>query len=115
MARTTDAVQKAAAREMLEATSKRRELAKVYRGEDKVDMYLSPTYQPYFGRVMRVTINGVSILFPVDGSVHAIPKTFADEITSRRMKIDEIITKQNRIANIPVNVDAAVPGDTLLF
>lgn len=115
MARASDAVEKAAAKKMLEATSKRRELAKYYRNEEKVDIYLSPTYQPYFGRVMRVTINGVSIYFPVNGTTHAVPKTFADEITSRRMKIDEIITKQTRMADIPVNMDASTPGDTQLF
>lgn len=115
MARASDAVEKAAAREMLEATSKRRELAKYYRNEEKVDIYLSPTYQPYFGKVMRVTINGVSIYFPVNGSTHSVPKTFADEITSRRMKVDEIITKQTRMADIPVNMDASTPGDTQLF
>ena len=115
MARASDAVEKAAAKKMLEATSKRRELAKYYRTEEKVEIYLSPTYQPYFGKVMRVSINGVSIYFPVNGSTHAVPKTFADEITSRRMKVDEIITKQTRMADIPVNLDTATPGDTQLF
>ena len=115
MARASDAVEKAAAKKMLEATSKRRELAKYYRNEEKVDIYLSPTYQPYVGKVMRVSINGVSIYFPVNGSTNAVPKTFADEITSRRMKVDEIITKQTRMADIPVNLDTATPGDTQLF
>jgi len=115
MARTSDAVERAATREMLSATNKRRELAKYYRNEEKVDMYLSPTYQPYFGKVMRVTINGVSIYFPVNGSTHSVPKTFADEITARRLKIDEIITKQAKMADIPVNMDTATPGDTQLF
>lgn len=115
MARTTDAVEKAATKEMLEATNKRRELFKYYKNEEKVDMYLSPTYQPYFGKVMRVTINGISIYFPVNGSTHKIPKTFADEITARRLKVDEIITKQAKMADIPVNMDTATPGDTQLF
>lgn len=115
MARTSDAVEKAATKEMLLATNKRRELAKYYREEEKVDMYLSPTYQPYFGKVMRVTINGISIYFPVNGSTHSVPRTFADEITARRLKVDEIITKQAKMADIPVNMDTATPGDTQLF
>lgn len=115
MARTSDAVEKAAAKEMLLATNKRRELFKHYKDEEKVDMYLSPTYQPYFGKVMRVTINGISIYFPVNGSTHSVPRTFADEITARRLKVDEIITKQAKMADIPVNMDTATPGDTQLF
>ena len=111
MPRVSDAVEKAAQREMQEATTKRRQMAQFYRDEEKVDMYLSPTYQPYFGKVMHVTINGASIYFPVNGSTYASPKTFADEITSRRKKVDEIIAKQNRMADIPVNVDSATPGD----
>lgn len=115
MARISDSTDKAATKAMMEASQKRKELLKHYREEEKVELYLSPTYQPYFGRVMKVTINGNSIYFPVDGTTHAIPVTFADEITSRRMKIDEIVAKQHRMADIPVNLDTAVPGDLEIF
>ena len=46
MPRVSDAVEKAAQREMQEATTKRRQRAQFDRDEEKVDMYLSPTCQP---------------------------------------------------------------------
>jgi hypothetical protein len=50
----------------------------------------------------------------VDGSTQTIPKTFADEITRRRMAIDAIINKQKRLADIPANNESS-PGELNLF
>jgi hypothetical protein len=71
-------------------------------------------YQPYFGKIMQVMINGVSIFFPVDGSTHMVPQSFADEITARRMAIDAMIDKTNRMSNIHENQEDA-PGALKLF
>ena len=38
--------------------------------EPKVPMYLSPMYRPYLGNVADITINGVTIFFPVDGNTY---------------------------------------------
>ena len=46
--------------------------------EPKVPMYLSPMYRPYLGNVADITINGVSIFFPVDGNTYEVPRSFAD-------------------------------------
>lgn len=100
--------------ELVNAEARRKKLLKVYREETKVPMYLSPMYRPYFGNVMRVMINGISIYFKVDGSTQNIPKTFADEITARRMAIDAILTKQHKMANIAANSESA-PGELTLF
>jgi hypothetical protein len=98
----------------MQAESQRKELLKVYRAEKKVPMYLSPMYRPYFGNVMQVAINGISIYFKVDGSTQLVPQTFADEITSRRMAIDRTLTKQRKMADIPSNYERN-PGELTLF
>lgn len=107
-------VMKASNRELANAENRRKKLIGVYKEETKVPMYLSPMYRPYFGNVMTVMINGISIYFKVDGSTQMVPKTFADEITSRRMAVDAILTKQNRMSNVANNVESA-PGELKLF
>lgn len=102
-------------REIAKASQRRKELIKYYKGEKKVTTYLSPMYRPYFGNVMTVTINGVSIRFPVDGSKQEIPVTFADEIERRRRNIDNIEKKQKRMAAIKENEDKGSIGALPLF
>ena len=89
-------------------------LRKQYADEQKVPMYLSPMYRPYFGNMMDVNINGVHIVFPVDGSTQSVPQTFADEIARRRMAIDNMLTKQNRMSDVASNVEGA-PGELSVF
>jgi hypothetical protein len=101
-------------KKLTEAQAQRKKLHLHYRSEDKVPMYLSPMYRPYFGNVMRVMINGISIFFKVDGSTQTIPKTFADEIVSRRMAVDSMLTRQGRLANITQNTESS-PGELNLF
>ena len=84
-------------------------LRKQYAEEPKV-----PMYRPYFGNTMDVNINGIHIIFPVDGSTQTIPQTFADEIARRRMAIDNMLTKQNRMSDVASNVESA-PGELSVF
>lgn len=100
--------------EMATAEKRKHELHAGYCNEEKVSMYLAPLYKPYFGNVMRVSINGISIFFRVDGSTQQVPKTFADEITSRRLAVDAINEKQTRMANIKENNESS-PGALNLF
>lgn len=85
-------------------------LANKYRSEEKVPMQVSPLYRPYFGNVMKVCINGISIYMPIDNTTHYIPKTFADEIHSRVKAIDAIMKKQDKMANISGNLETT-PGE----
>lgn len=101
-------------REIAAATARKKELLRVYKQEKKVMTYLSPMYRPYFGNVMIVTINGISIRFPVDGSKHEIPVTFADEIERRRKYIDSIIKRQKKMADISTNFERTA-GELELF
>lgn len=96
--------------ELLNAEARKKQLLQHYRNQEKVPMYLSPMYRPYFGNVMRVSLNGISIFFKVDGSVQKVPKDFADEITARRIAIDAILTKQSKMADITKNYESS-PGE----
>lgn len=99
---------------MHNAEQQKQTLRNVYTAEEKVPMYLSPMYRGNFGRVMRVMLNGVSIYFPVDGTTHNIPQSFADEIARRRMAADNMMTKQNRMADISNNAERS-PGELNVF
>ena len=110
----TAEVMKKAGQALIAGEARKKELTKEYQAEPRVPMYLSPMYKPYFGNVMRVSINGISIWFKVDGSTQLIPKTFADEIASRRMYVDAIVNKQRRMADIPNNAEKGV-GELKLF
>lgn len=112
--KTTDEIVKEANEQLHQAELQKKKVIEEYKGEQKVPMYLSPMYQAHFGNVMQVSINGVAIFFKVDGSTQMIPQTFADEITSRRIQIDNILTKQSRMANIPQNFESS-PGELNLF
>lgn len=102
-------------REIAQASARRKELIKFYKNEKQVVTYISPMYRPYFGNVMTVTINGISIRFPVDGSKQSIPATFADEIERRRRNIDNIEKKQKRMAAVKENEDKGSIGSLSLY
>lgn len=102
-------------REIAQASLRRKQLIKHYKGERQVITYVSPMYRPYFGNVMTVTINGISIRFPIDGSKQEIPATFADEIERRRRNIDNIERKQKRMAAVKENEDKGSIGSLSLF
>ena len=97
-------------KEIAKATKNLDNLANRYKSEEKVPMAVSPLYRPYFGNVMKVSINGISIYMPIDNTTHFIPKTFADEIHSRVKAIDSIMKKQDRMANIADNLETT-PGE----
>ena len=102
-------------REIAKASLRRKQLIKHYKNEKQVVTYVSPMYRPYFGNVMTVTINGISIRFPIDGSKQEIPATFADEIERRRRNIDNIERKQKRMAAVKENEDKGSIGSLSLF
>lgn len=89
-------------------------LRSVYLKEKLVPVYLSPMYRPYLGKVMNVDINGVSVFVPIDGQTYNVPLTFADEITRRRMAVDAMLTKQDRMADIHNNHEGS-PGELKMF
>ncbi len=103
-----------AAREVARANKARKDLIKHYRDEEHVTTYLAPLYRPHFGNVMVISVNGIRISFPIDGSKQDIPITYADEIDRRRRCVDAITTKQNRMADVRNNYESN-PGELKLY
>ena len=101
-------------KEHIAAQARKKELLKTYRDEDKVAIHISPMYRPYFGNVMIMTINGITIGVPVDGTTHKIPKTFAEHINARITKVDSIIKKTDSMADITRNFENN-PGELEMF
>ena len=104
----------AANTELIETETKRKRLVDEYRNEEKVSCSLSPLYAPYFGKVLQISLNGVTIAFPVDGSSHKIPKSFAAELATRRMAVDAIIKKNKSRSDIAKN-NESYPGELPLY
>lgn len=96
------------------AQQKKKVLHAAYKKEELVPMYLSPQYRNEFGNVMPVTINGIAIFFKVDGSTQLVPRTFADEITRRRLCVDNKLNRQHRMSNIVENYETSA-GEIKLF
>lgn len=105
---------KAIQNEHLKVQARKKELLKIYRDEEKVAVHISPMYRPHFGNVLVLTINGITIGVPVDGSAYKVPKTFAEHISARVAKVDAIIKKTNDMANIGGNFESN-PGELELF
>lgn len=114
MVNKKDDVMETARQDLFRSQNAKKDLRDAYAAERKISTYLSPMYRPYFGNVMRVMINGISIYFPVDGSTHAVPESYACEIARRRMCIDNTLAKQERMASVKDNAENT-PGELTLF
>ena len=105
---------KKASQDLINAQRRKKELHAVYMNEEKVPIYLSPQYRNEFGNVMPVTINGIAIFFKVDGSTQYVPKTYADEITRRRLCVDNKLNRQHKMSNVRENYETSA-GEIKLF
>ena len=114
MPKVSNDIMAEANKQLQQAKDFKPKLRAIYANEPKVPIYLSPMYRPYFGKNMRVMIQGISIYMPVDGSTHQLPQSFADEVTRRRMCVDAMLTKQGRMSDIQSNYERA-PGELSLF
>lgn len=79
--------------------------AKELKEQDQVTLSMAPMYRPYFGDVMTVSLNGLSIYFPLDGRGYKIPKAYAQIIQERRRRVDEHIMRTQRLANVTQNFE----------
>lgn len=93
---------------------RKKEMVEEFKKEEKVSVYLAPLYRPYFGNVMTISINGVSIYLPVDGKTYEIPKTYASVVEERRQAIDRLLMKQGIMASVQDNVEST-PGELELL
>lgn len=92
----------------------RKALAKAFKAQKKKVVQISPLYRPYFGRVMTVTLNGISVAVPCDGKSYEIPESFAEEVRVRIYKQDRLIQKKNRLGDVQRNFESS-PGELNLF
>ena len=100
--------------DMGQAEMKRRSLVTQFREQEKVAVSISPLYKPYFGKVMTVTINGISCAVPVDGKTYKVPFSFAEEVEARKRKQDELLEKKKGMGNVQNNFETS-PGELTLF
>ena len=96
------------------AEAGRRKLGEVFRKEEKVPVSISPLYKPYFGKVMTVTINGISCAVPVDGKTYVVPKSFAEEVNIRKFRQDQLTEKAKKLSDVQNNFESS-PGELPLF
>ena len=104
-------------KKVVEVEKGRRTLATEFRNEEKVPIKIPPLYKPYFGRVMTISINGISCAIPVDGQVYQVPKSFAEEANVRMFKQDELLQKQEALSEASKNRNnfENYPGELALF
>ena len=101
-------------RSLLVKDAARKKLAYEYSKEPKVSVMVAPMYAAYFGKVMHVMINGISIAVPCNGMPYSVPKTFAEEIHRRLRAVNEAELKSKRFADVASNVERA-PGELALY
>jgi hypothetical protein len=101
-------------RSLLQKDTARKKLAHVYNKQPKVSVMVAPMYAAYFGKVMHVMINGISIAVPCDGRPYNIPATFAEEVHRRLRAVNDAELKSKRFADVASNVEKA-PGELALY
>ena len=99
---------------LLEKDHARKALVNVYKAEPKISVMVAPMYADYFGKVMHVMINGISVAVPCNGKPYDIPETFAAEVFRRLRAINEQQQRQKRYSDVSSNVESA-PGELALF
>ena len=82
--------------------------------KDYVEVMIAPQYNGYFGNVMTVQLNGLSIYVPVDGRAYKVAKPYAAIIHERLRKVNELLTTTNRMANVTQNAESYAGELTLI-
>ena len=108
------AKQKTIEQETLELDRKQKNLVNVYKSESQVAVSIAPSYAKYFGRVMRVALNGVVIAVRCDGSSHKVPESFAAEIHARMQRINEQELRAQSMSKVSSNFETS-PGSINFF
>lgn len=80
-------------------------LAQIYSAQKKFPVRIAPSYAKYFGRIMRVTINGIAIAIPCNGQVFNLPAEFACECERRMREMDAYELKSRKLADVTNNYE----------
>lgn len=108
------AKQKSIEQETLELDRRQKNLVNVYKNEPQIAVTVAPSYAKYFGRIMRVALNGVSVAVPCNGSSVKVPESFAAEIHARMQKINEQELRAQKMSSVSSNLETS-PGSINFF
>ena len=98
----------------IELDRRQKNLINVYKDEPKVPVRIAPSYAKYFGRVMRVSINGISIAVRCDGSTIDLPESYAAEVLRRMTEMDKYENRLSKMSNYQNNLESR-PGQLNFF
>ena len=93
---------------------KQKSLINVYKNEKKINVAVAPAYAKYFGRVMRVSLNGISVAVRCDGKDTALPESFAAEVRRRMMEMDKYELRLRNMSRVQSNFETS-PGQLSFF
>lgn len=93
---------------------RQKNLLQTYRNEPLVPVRVAPSYAKYFGRVMRVGINGIVVAIRCDGKSVNLPETFAAEVYRRMSNMDSYELKVSNMSEVQRNFESA-PGSLNFF
>lgn len=89
-------------------------LVNVYKNENRVAVRIAPSYAKYFGRVMRISINGISVAVKCDGKTIELPESFAAEALRRMAEMDKYELRLNKMSDVQRNAETS-PGQLNFF
>jgi hypothetical protein len=75
-------------------------LAREYAQEPKKPVSLAPFYAAYLGKVVRVSLNGISVFIPCNGRTYEVPESFAAELKGRVYRVNQSLNKQKKASDI---------------
>ena len=106
--------QKSVEEQTMVLDQRQKNLLKFYAQEEKIPVRVAPSYAKYFGRVMRVSINGISIAIKCDGTTVQLPESFATEVSRRMSEMDKHELRASRMAQATQNFETN-PGQINFF
>lgn len=113
-AKTITHLEKAVDAKTRELDIAQKNLVNVYKNEPKVPVRIAPSYSKYFGRVMRVAINGISIAVRCDGNTVELPESFAAEVLRRMSEMDRYDLRCEKMSKVERNFESS-PGQLNFF
>lgn len=111
---TGDIARKANA-ELTKAQAKVQENMRDLKKSALVEVSMAPMYRPYFGNIMTVTLNNLSIYLPLDGRGYKIPRPYAAIVHARRRAVDDHVMRMERMADVQKNFDGKDAGSLELI
>ena len=98
----------------LELDMRQKSLINIYKNENKIPVRVAPSYAKYFGRVMHVSINGISVGIRCDGNTVQLPESFATEVMRRMSEMDKYELRLSRMSKVTNNFESS-PGQLNFF